>query len=233
MYDEGINMNKSLNIRIGVKVFNTVQELKTYIGNMLRDSKYEFMKPIGDNMNIDVSIMTREYVELDSEDTDFMMQLFSYHPKSKAKLKDFSKILIGENMINSRKTRCFYIQKQNNDKEDISYIKTCNHIVDIMNEKKMLKLLNNRQEQSISNIIHMLIKIFKYYPLSIDNFESLLSEVFPHRRLNEAIQTVFYINILRLSIVLFSHHIDNVFYKIRTSKKSNLQYYQSALKKCY
>jgi len=187
IYDEEPR-SQDCEIQIGSATFQNLQDLKSYVATILKNPIYDVSSPT-------------EFVELDAGHTKFMYELLSHHPKAQTKLKDLRKIFIGCNLIDNKPTKCFFVERESSEKEDISYIKACNTIYDSFSQNNPQKTLNEHQNTLIENILDFLIKIFKLYPLSVSYIPTILKDVFPHRRFNEDIQKIFLINILKLTIV--------------------------------
>lgn len=180
---------REIDIKIGSTSFKSRKDLIAYVRNILRGSKLKPNSP-------------EDFVEVSPEQQKFLFDLFKFHPKSRAKLTNASKILIGANYFDKNKlSKCFFIRKDTSEKEDISYLKACNAAADAFANDKMKSLLTPNQTQLVDLQINMLLRIYKIYPLAKKHFESIISESFPHRRLDESIQRVFFINILKFSLV--------------------------------
>jgi len=186
MYDEAPR-SQNCDIKIGSATFQSLQDLKSYVLTILKNPIYEVSSPT-------------QFIELDAAHTKFMYELLSHHPKAPTKLKDLQKILIGCNLIDGKPTKCFFVERESSEREDISYIKACNIIYDSFSEIDPQKTLNENQITLIEKILDFLIKIFKLYPLSVTYLPAILKDIFPHRRFNEDIQKIFLINILKLTI---------------------------------
>lgn len=147
-----------------------------------------------------------EFVEVSPEHQKFLLELFKYHPKSKQKLLNVKKVLVGANMFEkNRFSKCFYISKGANEKEDISYHKACDSAADAFASDKMNTLLSENELKLIDLQMNMLLKLQSIYPLAKNQFQSVISDCFPHRRLDESIQRIFFINILKFGIVNLFH----------------------------
>jgi len=164
--------------------------LKAYVAAILKNHKYD-------------TSPQNPFIELDHDHSKFIYELLNYHPKAKTKLKNLSKILVGTNYMGKRSTKCFFIEKTTSEKEDISYVKACNMAYEIFSAQNSQNLLNAQQKDMAENIMNFIAKLMKLYPLSLSAFPSYLAEIFPHRRLDEMIQRIFFTNILKLSLVYF------------------------------
>jgi len=187
MYDEGPR-SQNLAIKIGNTTFQSLTDLKQFVVSIIKNPKYELSA-------------LNQTLELSPEHSKFMYDLLSYHPKAQQKLKNVSKILVGVHQIGTKLTRCFFIEKNSSHKEDISYLKACDAAYDAAAEQGSQYLLNDSQKLLGENILNFLARLFKLYPLSLNHLSPILKEVFPHRRLDEDIQRVFLLNILKLTIV--------------------------------
>lgn len=176
-------------IKISGNTFKTRKDLVAYVGNILRGTKLQTNSP-------------EEYVEVGSEHQKFLLELFNYHPKAKRKLANASKVLVGANIFEGNKlSKCFYISKGVSEKEDISYIKACNSAAEAFASHKMNSLLSENEIKLIDMQMKMLLKLQAIYPLARKQFEIVIKDCFPHRMLDESIQRVFFINILKFGIV--------------------------------
>jgi len=186
MYEEE-TCSQNFKIIIGNNCFKNLNDLKTYVTAIIKNPKYELST-------------VHHSVELESEHTKFMYELFSYHPKAQEKLRGLTKIFIGYNNLGPRPTKCFFIEKEAFLREDISYLKACSSAYDTFAEQNLDNLLNPGQATMTENILSFLAKLLKLYPLSVSQLPSLLRDLYPHRRLDENIQRIFLINILKLAI---------------------------------
>lgn len=60
------------------------------------------------------------------DDLNFMMEIFKYHPNKDVKFKDMKSIFVGVDKY--KKNYCFFIEKNNGLKDDISFSKCILHI---------------------------------------------------------------------------------------------------------
>jgi len=187
MYDEAPR-SQNLNIKIGNTTFQNLTDLKQFVASIIKNPKYELSA-------------LNQTVDLSPEHSKFMSDLLSYHPRAQQKLKNYTKILLGSHQIGTKSTRCFFIEKNASFREDISYLKACDAAYDATAAEVSQYLLNDNQKLQGENILNFLVRLFKLYPLSLNHLSPILKEVFPHRRLDEDIQRVFLLNILKLTIV--------------------------------
>lgn len=117
---------------IGNNQFGSLSDLKHYVAAILRNPKYELK-------NVD------DFVTLEKEHQKFIYELFSFHPKAKAKLKNLDKIKIGYNTFGQKPTRCFFIEKTTSEKEDISFLKACNSAYEVFAAQNSQCLLKEHQ----------------------------------------------------------------------------------------
>jgi hypothetical protein len=74
-------------------------------------------------------------------------------------------------------------------------------VYEIYSAQNSQAILNAKQQTLIENIIGTIGKLLRLYPLSLQGVPGYLGEVFPHRRLDDIVQRVFFTNVLRVSLV--------------------------------
>jgi hypothetical protein len=70
-----------------------------------------------------------DFLEIEIEDSNFMLEIFKFHPNNAEKLKNLKKILLGSLDISEKITKCFFIEKSDGSKDDISYLKSLGGLV--------------------------------------------------------------------------------------------------------
>lgn len=139
---------------------------------------------------------------LEAQDQDLLRELFKYHPRSAEKLKNLSCISVGNATFNSRTASVFYIEKKNDEIEDISYMKCINNLADHAYETAQLKLGSKEYMiETYSAITKILCKINKIYPLYQKYLIEMISEFYPHRLQGEEYHKIYMIAILKLALM--------------------------------
>ena len=114
-------------------------------------------------------------------------------------------IFISENVNYDTKTKCFFIEKNDGKIEEISYLKCIQNLnASIFKKNKFSCFLN--ENEKFDSILKLIAKILKVFPLFKDVFIKILSETFPHRRVNEDILSIFFFRILKLTIVIIFNY---------------------------
>jgi len=128
-----------------------------------------------------------EIVKLETEDHEFMLEIFKHHKHYQEKFQGFSHLGIGDFIHgpNKEKTRCFFVVKNDTMKKpvDISYLKSVQFLMESFKEKgEVFSSENLKRIELIASIVKDLLKI---YPLSKNALIQFLNEAFPHKRASE------------------------------------------------
>jgi len=116
-----------------VKKAGKVVEKKLFVPFTFADKKYNNFSGLQTAFKNIIS-KSRNGAELDEESTDMVKELLKYHDKSSEKLKGLKSVLVDFHPT-YKQTRCFFIVRDDDSKEDFSIHKCLNNLKEkIMNE---------------------------------------------------------------------------------------------------
>ncbi|KAL4446456.1 hypothetical protein ABPG74_001197 [Tetrahymena malaccensis] len=179
---------------------NKKSEIELEVEGVIFENQKKLLMYIRDIMNKYVLNSISDVKELNKEDTKFLLGVLKYHPNSKEKMERYVKLIIGQAQFDDKISKCLYIQNKEGQKIDISYVKSVFNLVDEQFQKIGLKQGSPNQKKMMLQVVDLLAKIIKIYPLYQNDLCRILQESYPHRVQGEQFHKIYLTNILQLTI---------------------------------
>lgn len=159
-------------LKIGGIQFSSVEAVKTHTHQI-----------VGKYKEVNLQKQKKYHRVTDESDCDFLFDLFAKHSKAEEKLGSTKQsILFGKNSnYKGKVTHCFYLEQEDGNKEEISYIKCLSEIRDQAYASQR-ESMAARYKANGAKIAEFFTDIIKSFPLSKAQVMQSLMGKFPYKK---------------------------------------------------